>query len=76
VKRLLAVLAGALGLRVILRRRARPAFAPSPADDLKAKLASTKEPEPEPEPASVDERRADVHARARHAIDELREHRD
>jgi hypothetical protein len=81
VKRLLAVLAGALGLRVILRRRARPAFAPSPADELKAKLASTKEPEPEPEPAGVDEhgvdeRRADVHARARHAIDELREHRD
>jgi hypothetical protein len=76
VKRLLAVLAGALGLRAILRRRARPAFAPSPADDLKAKLASTKEPEPEPEPASVDERRADVHARARHAIDELRENRD
>jgi hypothetical protein len=76
VKRLLAVLAGALGLRVILRRRARPAFAPSPADELKEKLASTKEPESEPEPAGVDERRADVHARARHAIDELREHRD
>jgi hypothetical protein len=74
VKRLLAVLAGALGLRAILRRRARPAFAPSPADDLKAKLASTKEPEPEP--AGVDERRADVHARARHAIEELRENRD
>ena len=74
MKRLLAVLAGALGLRVILRRRARPAFAPSPADELKEKLASTKEPEPEP--AGVDERRADVHARARHAIDELREHRD
>jgi hypothetical protein len=35
------------------------------------------EPEPEPKPAagpdSVDERRADAHARARHAIEELRE---
>jgi broad specificity phosphatase PhoE len=45
---------------------------------LKAKLAATKQPDPEPEPAppleGVDERRADVHARAREAIEELREH--
>jgi broad specificity phosphatase PhoE len=83
VKRLIALLAGGLGLRAILRRRARrPAPAPSPADELKAKLAATKppepEPEPEPEPApapeGVDERRADVHARAREAIEELRDH--
>jgi hypothetical protein len=77
VKRLLALLAGGLGLRAILKRRARPAPklepAPSPAVELKAKLAATKEPEPEPEPEGVDERRADVHARARHAIDELGE---
>ena len=97
-KRLLALLAGALGLRAILRRRARSAQEPSPADELKARLAATKEPEQEPEPApepelppaaavqpeaqiepepeGVDERRADAHARARHAIEELREKRD
>jgi flagellar biosynthesis/type III secretory pathway M-ring protein FliF/YscJ len=75
VKRLLALLAGGLGLRAILKRRARPAPEPSPAVELKAKLAAAKDPEPEPEsePEGVDERRADVHARARHAIDELRE---
>jgi broad specificity phosphatase PhoE len=73
---LLALVAGALGLRAILRRRARPAPATSPAAELKAKLAATKEPEPEPEPASVDERRADVHARARQAIEELRKNSD
>ncbi len=101
-KRLLALLAGWLGLRAILRRRAaRSAREPSPADELKAKLASTKEPEPDPQaepdpqpephlepapgleaeaaaapPEGVDERRADAHARARHAIEELREKRD
>ena len=45
------------------------------ADDLRAKLAETKTAEPEPEPApepTLDERRADVHARAREAIDELK----
>jgi broad specificity phosphatase PhoE len=74
---LLALVAGALGLRAILRRRARPAPASSPAAELKAKLAATKEPEPEAAPpAGVDERRADVHARARHAIEELRENSD
>ncbi len=80
-KRLLALLAGGLGLGAVLRRRMRPAPAPSPADELKAKLAVTKEPEPEPaadlDPVAaqdtVDERRADAHARARHAIEELRE---
>lgn len=78
MKRLIALLAGGLGLRAILRRRARAAPAPSPVDELKAKLAATKQPDPEPEPApaGVDERRADVHARARHAIEELREKSD
>jgi hypothetical protein len=67
MKRLLALVAGGLGLRALLRRRSRPARSPSPADDLRAKLAQTKvaepapapvaeaapqpEPEPEPEPA-------------------------
>ena len=94
MKRLLALVAGGLGLRALLRRRSRPALSPSPAEDLRAKLAQTKAaepepvavaaaqpepaPEPEPEPApdagqreTVDDRRADVHAKARQAIDDL-----
>lgn len=74
MKRLLALVAGGLGLRAILRRRSRPAtLGPSPAAELRAKLAETKEPEPAPEPETVDERRADVHARAREAMQDLRE---
>jgi hypothetical protein len=75
VKRLLALLVGGLGLRALLRRAGRPAPEPSPADELKAKLAAVKteeEPAPPPEPGP-DERRADVHSRARNAIDELRD---
>jgi hypothetical protein len=110
-KRVLALLAGGLGLRTILRRRARSRLSESPAGELKARLAATKEPpfaqpddvepahveakqaeaehvaatdveakdvEPEaverpPSQEGVDERRADTHARARHAIEELRE---
>jgi hypothetical protein len=92
MKRLLALVAGGLGLRALLRRRSRPALSPSPAEDLRAKLAQTKvaepapmaapepepvpEPEPEPEPAAaqpetVEGRRADVHEKARQAIDDL-----
>ena len=88
MKRLLALVAGGLGLRALLRRRLRPALSPSPAEDLRAKLAQTKaaepapaavpepepEPEPKPEPAqpeTVEDRRADVHEKARQAIDEL-----
>jgi hypothetical protein len=100
MKRLFALVAGGLGLRALLRRRLRPALSPSPAEDLRAKLARTKaqaaepetqstpapelatepepdpapEPEPEqpePEPETVDSRRADVHAKARQAIDDL-----
>jgi hypothetical protein len=93
MKRLLALVAGGLGLRAFLKRRSRPAYSPS-AEDLRAKLAQTKtqqteeparhdepvphaepesEPEPEPEaqPATVDDRRADAHAKARQAIDDL-----
>jgi hypothetical protein len=86
MKRLLALVAGGLGLRALLRRRSRPALSPSPAEDLRAKLAQTKgaeptaapepAPAPEPEPAqpeSVEDRRADVHAKARQAIDDLGE---
>jgi hypothetical protein len=76
MKRLLALVAGGLGLRALLRRRSRPRLSPSPAEDLRAKLAQTKasEPEPEPDPAqpeTVEGRRADVHAKARQAIDDL-----
>jgi hypothetical protein len=63
-------------------------LSPSPAEDLRAKLAQTKvaepapvaapEPEPAPEPESdaaqpetVEDRRADVHEKARQAIDDL-----
>jgi hypothetical protein len=75
MKRLLALVAGGLGLRAILKRRSRPApLGPSPAEELRAKLAVTKEPEPEPMPEpTVDDRRADVHARARQAMQDLGE---
>ena len=78
MKRLLALLLGGLGLRALLRRRSTVPLGPSPADDLRAKLDETRveeqapAPEPEPEPPAAD-RRADVHARARAAMDELKE---
>jgi hypothetical protein len=77
MKRLLALVAGGLGLRAFLKRRSRPAVSPSPAEDLRAKLAQTKAQEPEPaepeaaQPETVEGRRADVHAKARQAIDDL-----
>ena len=77
MKRLLALLLGGLGLRALLRRRSPATLGPSPADDLRAKLDETRVeepaavPEPEPE-AETGDRRADVHARARAAMDELK----
>lgn len=75
MKRLLALIAGGLGLRVLLRRRARPAAVPEPADELRAKLAEARAGEEQSSPngsaPDVDSRRADVHERARRAIDEL-----
>ena len=78
MKRLVALAVGAFGVRALLRRRAQGA---EPAEELRAKLAANRtaeEPEPEPEATAPDEpldgvdaRRADVHARARQAIDEL-----
>lgn len=83
MKRLLALVAGGLGLRALLRRRSRPGLSPSPAEDLRAKLAQSKTQErpsktqePEPEAAqreTVEDRRADVHSKARRAIDDLSE---
>lgn len=85
MKRLLALLAGAFGLRALLRRRSNPAISyggsSSPADELRTRLAESRaaepepaaaEPEPAPAPPTVDERRSEVHDRARGAIDELR----
>ena len=76
MKRLLAVVLGALGITAWLRRRRHVELEPSPADELRAKLAATKEPDAEPEHEAepgVDARRADVHARARAALDDLKE---
>jgi len=76
MKRLLALAAGGLGLGALLRRRSRRAPVSSPADDLRAKLAESKTEEPAavddpPAPQTVEERRADVHARARETLDDL-----
>jgi hypothetical protein len=78
VKRLFALLLGGLGLRALLRKRTPLPVGPSPAEDLRAKLAESRatvdaqvEAAAEPEP-TVDDRRADVHARARRAIDDLK----
>jgi hypothetical protein len=81
VKRLLALLIGGLGLRALLRRRNEPALEPSPADGLRAKLAESRatveadreDADSGETPVDVDARRADVHARTRQAIDELRD---
>lgn len=78
MKRLLAALAGILGIAWLRRRSQQPpAPAADPAEELRAKLAQTREAEAEPEPDApepeqdVAARRQDVHDRARAAIDEL-----
>jgi hypothetical protein len=85
VTRLLALAAAAAGLWALLRRRRRrsaPAeLEPSPADELRARLAESRvaEAAPAEEPAvvarpveaEVDGRRREVHERARQSIDEL-----
>jgi hypothetical protein len=87
VKRLVALAAGGLGIGAWLRRRRRlrqAELGPSPADDLRAKLAEARaaaevEPPVGEQPAAAgeagaddpDARRRDVHDRARAAIDEL-----
>jgi hypothetical protein len=79
MKRFFALLLGGLGLRALLRKRTPAQLGPSPAEDLRAKLAESRatvdaqaEDATEPE-STVDDRRADVHARARRAIDELKD---
>lgn len=75
MKRLVALLLGGLGLRALFRSRPAPASGPHPAEELRAKLAEARDPEPEtaPVPEDVDARRADVHARARQALDDLKQ---
>ena len=93
MKRLLALVAGGLGLRAFLKRRSRTSLGPSPADDLRTKLAEAKAtveaqiedadsgettideaadpPSAGADEQGVDERRADVHAKARQAMQDL-----
>ena len=77
MKRILALLLGGFGLFALLRRRRhRAASVPSPAEELRSKLAESRaageseEPEPQLE-ADLEARRREVHDRARGAIDEL-----
>ena len=85
MKRFLAVAAGGLGLAGLLRRRRRKAVdaRPDPADELRTKLAESRTivddrevdeggetpVDRAPDPAA---RRAEVHERARQALDELK----
>ena len=64
MKRLLALLAGGLGLRALLRRRRRSPLPDTHADDLRARLAESRaesratsqtEPQPEPTPGAAAE---------------------
>ena len=81
MKRWLAVVAGGFGLAAYIRRRRRKARAEiEPAEELREKLAESRESvepdaapaaEPEAAPDELDERRRDVHDRARQALDEL-----
>jgi hypothetical protein len=90
MKRLLALLAGALGLRALMRRRGAQAAQASHAAELRERLAASRGVEDDreqfesgeqpvdaavdvPEPPDVDGRRADVHARARQAMDDLKQ---
>jgi hypothetical protein len=75
MKRLLALVAGGLGLKALLKRTrvARRGHGSTPADELRAKLAAAKEQEEPQATPTVDERRADVHTRAREALDDLRQ---
>ena len=79
MKRLLALLLGGLGLRALLRSRRPAPVVETQAEDLRQKLAETRATseaqfdEADAAETSVDDRRADVHARARQTIDELRD---
>jgi hypothetical protein len=69
-----------VGFAWFFRRRKKDEPAADPADELKRKLEETRGAEPEPGPAPpveqperpLDERRGDVHRRARESIDRMR----
>ena len=81
MKRLLAVVAGGLGIGALLRRRRRASAAVEPesslADELRAKLAESRAAEGEAptQPTTLETdleaRRREVHERAKRSIDEL-----
>jgi hypothetical protein len=83
VKRLLAALAGLLGIAWWRNRtRPLPALRPDPADELRARLAQARDADDRDEfesgekpideiPDDVETRRRSVHDRARAAADEL-----
>jgi hypothetical protein len=71
-----------MGFAWLFRRRKKNEPAADPAEELKRKLEESRatDPEPEPEPAPpvaqperpLDERRDEVHRRARESIDRMR----
>jgi hypothetical protein len=81
VKRLLAAAAALLGIAYFRRKQSVQPVQPDPADELRAKLAQARAADdreefeagekPVDEVPDVDERRRDVHERARAQIDEL-----
>ena len=85
MRRAFTWIAGLVGIAAVarwLRRRGAPAQttepAADPADELRQRLAETRETErneeaPAPDVASLDERRAQIHEQARAAIDEMSE---
>jgi hypothetical protein len=74
-----AGLAGVLAALFLRRRRAVPAPVEDPAEELRQKLAASREAETTepvddvpPAAASAEDRRREVHEQARAAIDEMR----
>jgi hypothetical protein len=87
VRRLIKIALVALGIRAFLRWRKRrqeerestppaPAGEADPADELRRKLAESREDEPgavaEPPAAAVADRRAEVHEQGRSALDQMK----
>ena len=87
MRKLLKLALVALGIRALLRWRRRrheaaqptaatPQPAPDPADELRQKLAESREEvtleADEPTPAAVADRRAEVHEQGRATLDEMK----
>jgi hypothetical protein len=73
--RLIALLLGGAGIFAFWRRRRKPTEPEvSPAEELRAKLAESRTADEQPEPeleSDLEQRRREVHDRAKGAIDEL-----